>query len=202
MQYNDDCKVVVLGAGGFARELAGWLGDKIKYFYEEKKTKDELFGIPVHDYLLDGDVFVVGTGSPNINERLFVKAVDSGLKPSPGFVSSRAYVGKDVTILGGTVVCPFAMITGSSHIGLGCVINNGALVPHDVTLGKFVVVSPNVSIGGKVFVGDNVLLGIGSTIKPDLIIGNKSIVGCGAVVVKDVLKKTIVVGNPAKEMKK
>lgn len=202
MSYEDDCKVVVLGAGGFARELYGWLGNKIEYFYEEQKTKSNIDVVSVRDYFFEGSKFVVGTGNPNLNAKLYTKAVEEGMIPSPAFCSSRAYIGMDVDMKTGTVVCPGANVTGYSFIGIGCVINNGALVPHDCVLGDFVVVSPNVSMGGNVMIGARTLIGIGAVIKPGVKIGENVIIGAGAVVTKDVPDGHITVGNPAKEMKK
>ena len=45
-------------------------------------------------------------------------------------------------------------------------------------------------------------MGASALIMPGLTIGEKAIVGAGAMVTKNVFPKSIVVGNPAKEIKK
>ncbi len=51
-------------------------------------------------------------------------------------------------------------------------------------------------------IGKNVWIGGGATILPGVTIGDNSIVGAGAVVTKDVEADTIVVGNPARPLRK
>lgn len=53
----------------------------------------------------------------------------------------------------------------------------------------------------RVKLGNNVWIGSNVTILPGVTIGDNAIVGAGSVVTKDVLKNTIVAGNPAKIIK-
>ena len=53
----------------------------------------------------------------------------------------------------------------------------------------------------RVKLGNNVWIGSNVTILPGVTIGDGAIVGAGSVVTKDVLKNTIVAGNPAKIIK-
>lgn len=54
----------------------------------------------------------------------------------------------------------------------------------------------------KVIIGNDVWIGHNAIILPGLKIGNGAIIGAGAVVTKDVKPYSVVVGNPAKEIKK
>ena len=51
---------------------------------------------------------------------------------------------------------------------------------------------------GKIVIGDNVHIGIGAVIMPGVTIGNNCIVGCSAVVTRDVPDNCIVAGIPAR----
>ena len=53
-----------------------------------------------------------------------------------------------------------------------------------------------------VIIGKNAWLGMGAVLLPGITIGDDSIVGAGSVVTKDVPPKSIVVGNPAKVLRK
>ena len=54
---------------------------------------------------------------------------------------------------------------------------------------------------GRISVGDNVHIGINSIIMPGVTIGNNCIIGCGAVVTKDIPDNSIAVGVPARVIK-
>lgn len=88
-----------------------------------------------------------------------------------------------------------------------------------VTIGDNVMIAPNVQIyaathpidakerisgleyGKQITIGDNVWLGGSCVICPGVSIGKNSVVGAGAVVVKDVPPNVVVAGNPAKIIK-
>lgn len=54
----------------------------------------------------------------------------------------------------------------------------------------------------KIVIGNNVQIGAGSIILPGIKIGCNVLVGVGAVVTKNVEHNSIVVGNPAKILRK
>ena len=105
---------------------------------------------------------------------------------------------------------------GNSIINYECIMLNNAMVK----LGDIVLVCPKVSfytamhpIDAKqreqwlvyakpITVEDNVWIGGSATILGGVIIGKNAIVGAGAVVTKDVEPNTIVVGNPARVLRK
>ncbi len=53
-----------------------------------------------------------------------------------------------------------------------------------------------------VIIGKNVWIGMGAIILPGVTIGDDAIVGAGAVVTKSVAPRTVVVGNPARPLKR
>lgn len=105
---------------------------------------------------------------------------------------------------------------GNSFINYDCIMLNNAMVK----LGDNVLVGPKVSfytvmhpIDAKqreqwlvyakpITVEDNVWIGGSATILGGVTIGKNAIVGAGAVVTKDVEPNTIVVGNPARVLRK
>ena len=82
-----------------------------------------------------------------------------------------------------------------SH-GFGVVVNPSAVIGNNCTLSQFTTVG---AVEGKAAViGDNVYIGPSVCLVENVKIGNNSIVGAGAVVVKDVKPNSIVAGVPAK----
>ena len=54
----------------------------------------------------------------------------------------------------------------------------------------------------RITIGNDVWLGAGVIILPEVTIGEKSIIGAGSIVTKDIPPYSVVVGNPAKVIKK
>lgn len=81
-------------------------------------------------------------------------------------------------------------------------IDNLCHIAHNVIIGENAAVIAHAMIGGSTAIGDCSWIAPGAKIKDGLIIGNHSLVGLGAVVVKDVPANDVVAGVPAKSIKK
>ncbi|WP_298488567.1 hypothetical protein [uncultured Maribacter sp.] len=86
--------------------------------------------------------------------------------------------------------------------GQGLVVNNNALIGKYVTLRHNTTIGNSKSGGKSPVIGDNVVVGANTVIIGEINIGENSIVGAGSVVIKDVPPNSIVVGNPARVVKK
>ena len=81
---------------------------------------------------------------------------------------------------------------------MDAIINTGAVVEHDVTVGHFVHLSPRSAMGGAARIGAYAHLGIGATILSGIFVGDDSIIGGGACTVRDVPPRVIAYGVPAR----
>lgn len=89
---------------------------------------------------------------------------------------------------------------GNVTIGDDCHITYGVVIlSHD---GAARQIDPNDDGEGSVTIGNNVFIGVNSVILRGVDIGDNSIVAAGSVVSSDVPADTIVVGNPAKVLRK
>jgi sugar O-acyltransferase (sialic acid O-acetyltransferase NeuD family) len=107
-------------------------------------------------------------------------------------VASSATIGKGAAILAGSHVGP------GSRIGEFCIINTGSSVDHDCAMDNFSSIAPGVFTGGLVQIGECSAIGVGASISDRISIGRHTVVGTGAVVVRDVPELVVAYGNPAR----
>ncbi len=84
-------------------------------------------------------------------------------------------------------------------IGENCCIGEGVRLltgTHDITSARFNLETRPITIG------DNVWIATGAMVLPGVRIGEGAVIGAGAVVTKDVEPWMVVVGNPAKVIKR
>ena len=109
-------------------------------------------------------------------------------------IGARTFIGHETLITGGSA---------SISIGADCDISDRVGIvcgTHEIDpLGAR---SAGKGIGKDIIIEDGVWIGYGAIILPGVKIGKKAIIAAGAVVTKDVLPRTIVGGNPAKEIRK
>jgi acetyltransferase-like isoleucine patch superfamily enzyme len=102
------------------------------------------------------------------------------------------------------------------RLGDGCIIQQGCILTCDITLGRFVLLNlgctvghdavladfcslmPHANVSGAARLETGVYLGTSSTIIQGVSIGANTVVGAGAVVVRDLPTNVTAVGVPAK----
>ena len=116
-----------------------------------------------------------------------------------------------------SLIDPSAFVSRSARIGRACVIYPGCFIGHNATLGNRVFsLSCSVinhddvledeaclcsSVTGGVYVESGVYLGQACTVRHHQRVGKGSLIGMGAVVVKDVPPNSVMVGNPARKLR-
>lgn len=124
-----------------------------------------------------------------------------GLKPIT-LIHKKSFIEPTSTIGHGCQVMPCAIVHKFVKIGNQTIINTNATIDHECIIGNGVHIMGNVAIAGKVEICDYATIGTNSTILPHVKIGEGAIVGAGAVVTKDVAPYDVVVGVPAKFLRK
>lgn len=212
-------KIVIVGAGGMAREVR-WLIEDIN---RQEKTY-EFLGYIVSDLknigkydskeLILGDFswlelnnnkinqinVIIGIGNPI--HRLKIAQKLSSLKiniiypnlihPSVKFDKSSVKFGKGIIICANTILTVNIKIKDFVLINLLCAIGHETIVCEGSSINMLSQIS------GGVIIGKGVLIGSGSTILQYLKIGDFSTVGSGAVLTKSIPDKVTAFGIPAK----
>lgn len=112
-------------------------------------------------------------------------------------IRGHAYVEGDVEIGDGTYIRGFAFLCDGVRIGKKCFIGNGVIFTNDR--------EPKAGGYWKLYettVEDGASIGSNATICPGVRIGEGALVGAGSVVTKDVPPHMVVVGNPARVLRK
>ncbi|MDM0551479.1 acetyltransferase [Clostridium perfringens] len=207
--------LVIVGAGGFGREVA-WLVEDINEvskewnligFIDENKEMHEtlingyevLGGI---DWLKDKDIYYVcAIGNSKIRKDIVEKINKFQVKAATIIHPSVLMNKKYVEVGEGSIICASSILTVNIKLGKHVILNLDCTVGHDAILKDFVTVYPSVNISGNCRINECVELGTGTQIIQGKIIGDNTIVGAGSVVVRDIEANKTAVGVPAKCIK-
>ncbi|MCR5783695.1 MAG: NeuD/PglB/VioB family sugar acetyltransferase [Clostridia bacterium] len=209
-------KIVLIGAGGFGREVA----HIIERLNDEEKRYD-LIG-----FLDDGSQFgpdssingypwlgnsnwivehkdeavcncTIGNAAlkAEIQERLMGQGVRFET-----IIASGVGIGKFSEIGAGCVFYRNVGISVNCKIGDGVLLNNGVTVGHDAVIGNYSCVMPGTGISGGCVIGERVNIGGHAFMIPGRKVGDGARVAAGSVVFTNVKAGTTVLGNPAKRI--
>lgn len=191
---------VLIGAGGFAREIRGEVrlqyGNVLKMYVDDQYWVEGLYRISEFDPKTQSALIAVG--NPADKKKLLAKLPEN--TEFWNYISPRAYV-NNLRMGKGNFICAGTIITVNVTIGNHVHLNLHTTVGHDAVLGDFVTTAPNVNISGNVTIKDGVYLGTASCVKEKLTICEDVVLGMNASVVKDITDSGTYVGIPAKKIK-
>jgi sugar O-acyltransferase (sialic acid O-acetyltransferase NeuD family) len=203
-------KAIIIGAGGFGKEIAFLLQSLSEYELlgfvddEERMQGKEVVGNPVLgnvDSLMDINkktAVFIGIASPDIKEKVYQKLKENTNLVFPNLIAPSALIGINVHLGIGNILMPYTTYTADIVLGNFNMVNISSTVGHDVKIGSYNSIFPSVNLSGHVTLGDKNEIGVGTKIIPNTAIGNRTIIGAGSVVVKDIESCTKNVGVPAR----
>jgi len=123
---------------------------------------------------------------------------------------------KDAIVGKGCNICAHTLIENDVVIGDRVTVKSGVYLWDGIVIEDDVFIGPCVAFTNdkyprskqypdafeKTIVKHNASIGANATILPGVIIGEFAMIGAGAVVTKDVAPHAVVVGNPAREIRK
>lgn len=210
-------KLIIIGASGFGREVA-WLVERINAkeptwdligFIDDN---DEIQGSSINGYNVLGKTdnvndytdayFVCAVGASKTREKIInkIKSKNSNIHFAT-LIDPSVEKSELIQIGEGTIICAHTIITVNIKIGNHVIINLDCTIGHDAILKDFVTLYPSVNVSGITQIGYGVELGTGMQIIQGKTVGDHTIIGAGAVVVKDIPENCTAVGSPAKPIK-
>ena len=205
--------LIIVGAGGFGRELLLWVKDinRVSNKWNIKGFLDDNLGALENytcDYPVIGkiedwepsedEVFACAIAEPKIKEKV-VKTLKSRGAIFEQIIHPRASIGEFNDIGEGSVIYPNAVLTVNIEIGnFVTILSSG--IGHDCTIEDYTTISSFCGVNGKVKIGKRVFLASNVVIVPGKSIGDDSFIGAGSVVIRSVKKGSKVFGNPSKEL--
>ena len=107
-------------------------------------------------------------------------------------IGSNCFIGTQTAIVRGS-------LNESTQIGRNTLMAPGCKIGHGTSIGAFNHFANNVTTGGNSKIGDNCFIGSGAIFRPKVSICENTIVGAGALVVKNQIEKGMtLVGSPAR----
>lgn len=137
----------------------------------------------------------------NNEARLRIAAQWDGKVAWGRVVHPSAVVMPSATIGPGTVVFAGAIVNTQALLGAHVIVNTGSIIEHDCVFEDGASVSPGCRMGGRVRAGRGVFLGAGVTLAPRVSVGAWTIVGAGAVALRDLPDHVVAYGVPARVMR-
>ena len=205
-------KIVLLGGGGHCKAcidviettnftIEGIVDKKINVGkvlnYEIIGNDNDLEELVRKNYL-----FLVTVGQikfPSLRIKLFekIKQADGRLAI---VIASTAIISNSSVIGEGTIVMHQTLVNSDAKIGSNCIINNKSLVEHDYSIGDHTHISTAAIINGNCVIGKRVFIGSNAVVAHGVHIADDVVIGSGSVVIKNILRKGVYAGNPARKI--
>ena len=203
--------IVIVGAGGFGREIYILAKDtfpnikyKIKGFLDDNLRVLDDYSMDIRvisnidSYVVEEqDRFLIAIGNVDMKKNIITKLKVKGaqfltLIHPTAIVVNTAKIGK------GVIIYPYVIVSDCVQLGDFVLMNSYSSCGHDVKVGKYCILSPHATLNGFVILEDEVFLGTHTTVIPGKRVGYRSKISANSVVMRNVPPNKMVFGVPGK----
>lgn len=206
--------LIVVGAGGFARETV----EAVRAINEQYPTWNLLGllddnpdrwgklvgGAPVvgpveHVHRQPWAQVVLTTGRPDMYVSRPLLAARLGIPEAryATIVHPTSTVGTTCTVGAGSVLLAHVDLTADVTVGRHVVVMPQVVLPHDARVDDFATLASGVRVGGACHVEEGAYIGAGACLREGTRVGSRALVGMGSVVLRDVPPMRKWLGSPA-----
>ncbi|MFW2134877.1 acetyltransferase [Chryseobacterium sp. TY4] len=208
-------RIAIVGSGHLGQQIAYHIQQDtqdviVGFFDDYQKVGTRINNIPIlgghqdielqfHNKAYDALIIAIGYRHMAFRSDLYKRFKES--IPFYTFIHSSTILDKSATIGTGSIIYPGCLIDQNVEIGHNVLMNISCSIAHDSKIGHHCFLSPRVAIAGFVDVKEECILGINSTIIDNIRITTKVQIGGATVVIKNLEKPGLYVGNPARFIK-
>ena len=209
--------LIIIGAGDLGRETA-WVVEGIN---EAEPTwnilgfvddAEEVQGTivdglyPVLGKIADlakytGEVYVVcSVSKPCVRKLIMERVMQQGNLQAATLIHPTAIIGRGAKIGKGSIISQRCLVAIDAVLGDYVFLNTYALVGHDTIIEDYCTVMSSTNLSGRLHIGTRTEIGVGSRIIQRQHICPDTVIGAGAVVVRDITEPGTYVGVPVKKV--
>jgi sugar O-acyltransferase (sialic acid O-acetyltransferase NeuD family) len=190
---------VIIGAGGFAREVKKQMkDDNVKFFVDDEfwvENKDNIYKISELDS--SKHQVIVAIGNP-LDRYKIIKKLPSNIEFFTFIHESVMILSNDIEIGEGSIICAGCILTTNIKIGKHSHLNLHSTIGHDTVVGDYFTTAPGVKISGNCIIGNRVYFGTNSSVREKITICDDVTIGLNGGVVKHITNSGVYGGVPIK----
>ena len=207
-------RLLIIGAGGFGREIYGWAKDvqekdpgwELGGFLDENIYALDDYSYPIgivgnpDTYLpSDNDLFICAIGDPVAKLDICQLLEDRGANFIT-LIHPTAIIGPKCELGYGCILCPGSLLTTNVSLGNFVTLNVYATVGHEAVIGDGSTLSGHADVTGSAKLGKGVFLGSHAVVLPSATVEDFVTVGAGSTVLRFAQSNSTVFGVPAKNI--
>jgi sugar O-acyltransferase (sialic acid O-acetyltransferase NeuD family) len=195
-------KTILVGAGGFGREIKAWMNiysEKFEFagFLDDSAKDPDVIGTISDHTPLEGYQYLICIGSGLLRESIGATLKRDGASIT-SLISSQLLTASKIHNVCGGIFLGVQTISNNVAIGNFVLVHGFSCIGHDVSIGLGSTIGSHVFIGGGSTIGEFVTIHPHVVVLPGVKIGNHVTVGAGSIVTKDIPSSVTVFGSPAK----
>jgi acetyltransferase-like isoleucine patch superfamily enzyme len=212
-------RIVIIGAGGLAKEVFDWIESGDLFFLNKKRSERSMAWTPVEplttevvflieatyldhndSYLypknldtfqfLSTDSIIFAINDPSTRDRIRMKLSIIDECQIATIAHKTASISNRSKISFGTIIGAFSRINPMVEISSCVIINNFCSLGHGAQVLQNTALASHVDIHGDAIIGENVFIGAHAVVASSVLVGDQSVIGATCLVTRNVPKKT------------